>query len=78
MGEGVIEGWGSFVFKEKLRRLKRVIREWNKEVFGDLDQKVREIRDELNLLYMRDEGGDCRRWKPLGRASYTPYSQLEQ
>lgn len=53
--EGGIEGWGCYVFKEKLRRLKEALKVWNKEVFGDLEQKVTSLKEELNSLDMRDE-----------------------
>lgn len=55
--EGRIEGWGCYVFKEKLRRLKEALKVWNKEVFGDLDQKVVRLREELNTLDKKDDEG---------------------
>lgn len=50
-----IEGWGSFVLKEKLKRLKKALKVWNKERFGNLDEEVKELRGELHSLDIRDD-----------------------
>lgn len=50
-----IESWGSYVVKEKLKRLKETLKEWNKEQFGNLDQKMLELREELKVLDERDD-----------------------
>lgn len=48
-GQGGLEGWGCFVFLEKLKRLKEALRIWNREVFGDVDKKISNLREELNF-----------------------------
>lgn len=51
--DGII-GWGSFVFKEKLKRLKMELKIWNSQHFGSIDQKISALRDELKVLDLRD------------------------
>lgn len=41
-------GWGGFVLKENLKRLKHRLKEWNKEQFGDTFKKFKKIEGELN------------------------------
>lgn len=53
--EGGLEGWGSYIFKDKLRRLKEVLKKWNKEVFRDLEQKVSKLREEFDMLDIQDD-----------------------
>lgn len=45
-----IGGWGGYVLKEKLKRLKRRLQIWNKEEFGDTYKKYKQIQGELNRL----------------------------
>lgn len=47
--------WGSFVFKENLKRLKEKLKTWNKTQFGVIDWKIESIRDEIHSIDMRDE-----------------------
>ncbi|XP_057775369.1 uncharacterized protein LOC130994338 [Salvia miltiorrhiza] len=35
-----VEGWGWFVFKEKLKRTKFALKEWNKNCFGLFDNEI--------------------------------------
>jgi len=35
-----VDGWMGFVLKEKLKRVKEVIREWNKKEYGEVDNRV--------------------------------------
>lgn len=51
-----IAGWGSFVFKEKLKQLKIVLKEWNKSSFGNLDDKIQAAILEIKLI---DDKGEC-------------------
>lgn len=46
----LLGGWGGFVLKEKLKRLKRRLKIWNKEQFGDTFKKYKQIQEELNRL----------------------------
>lgn len=47
-GSFQITGTGSFVIKEKLKKLKERLRWWKKEVFGILDPSIEKIVKELN------------------------------
>lgn len=50
-----INGWGSFVFKEKLKRLKGSLKEWNMGQFGNIDDMINEARTLLHELDLKDE-----------------------
>lgn len=50
-----IEGWGWFIFKEKLKRLKGMMKDWNVSHFGSIDWNIKEIHEEIQELDMRDE-----------------------
>ncbi|KAL8474246.1 hypothetical protein ACS0TY_030897 [Phlomoides rotata] len=50
-----VEGWGGFVIKEKLKRLKADIKQWNREVFGMMDAKIEARKQEINKLDIIDE-----------------------
>jgi len=43
-------GWGGFSLKEKLKILKQKIKLWNKDHFGDISEKIKQIQLELNHL----------------------------
>ena len=43
-------GWGGYVLKEKIKRLKVRRRSWNKEQFGNTLKKVQNLELELNKL----------------------------
>ena len=43
-------GWGGYVLKEKIKRLKQRLKVWNKEQFGDTFMKFKKIEEELNKL----------------------------
>lgn len=53
--EGGIEGWSSFVFKEKLKCLKSKLKEWNLECFGNIDQKIKSLREDIHALDLVDD-----------------------
>ncbi|KAL8473872.1 hypothetical protein ACS0TY_030651 [Phlomoides rotata] len=42
-----MEGWGSFVLKEKSKRLKADLKTWNKEIFCSLDKQIEERRQKI-------------------------------
>lgn len=42
-----MKGWTSFTINEKLRMLKMKLRNWNREIFGNLDSKVRELEKKV-------------------------------
>ena len=43
-------GWGGYVLKEKIKRLKEKLKLWNREQYGDTFQKYKKIEKELNNL----------------------------
>lgn len=53
-----IEGWAGFRFKEKLKRLKLALKEWNKSVFEHIDENIDKAREELNHLDLEPEQRD--------------------
>lgn len=50
-----IEGWGCYVFKEKLKRLKGALRSWNVEQIGIIDQTISALRSEIQTLDLIDD-----------------------
>ncbi|GKV22123.1 hypothetical protein SLEP1_g32015 [Rubroshorea leprosula] len=53
----IVEGWEGFKLKEKFKLLKNDLKKWNKEVFGHIDRKTEEIRDEIKKLDDKAENG---------------------
>ena len=45
-----VVGWGAYVLKEKIKRLKGRLKIWNKEEYGDTFKKVQQLEVELNKL----------------------------
>ena len=43
-------GWGGYILKEKIKRLKQRLKFWNQEQFGDTLKKVKKVEAELNKL----------------------------
>lgn len=43
-----VQGWGSFVIKEKFKLLKVDLKEWNEQVFGVIERNINSYRDEIN------------------------------
>ena len=43
-------GWGGFVLKEKIKKLKERLKTWNRDRFGDTLKKYKKIEGELNQL----------------------------
>ena len=49
---------GELVLKEKLKELKKYLRVWNLEHFGNLEKRESHISNQLNLIELKeDEGG---------------------
>ncbi|XP_057444081.1 uncharacterized protein LOC130736256 [Lotus japonicus] len=48
-------GWGAFVIQEKLKCLKLSLRQWNKDIFGNITTKRKGIVKELNNLDKKAE-----------------------
>ncbi|XP_068492357.1 uncharacterized protein [Phaseolus vulgaris] len=53
-----IRGNGLYVLKEKLKRLKFDIRNWNKHVFGDVNKQRVELEKRVQDLDGKDDEGD--------------------
>lgn len=43
-----MEGWAGFSLKKKLQSLKLCLKVWNKEVFGNINEKLKEKEAELH------------------------------
>lgn len=54
--EAQVYGWVGFVVKEKLHILKSKLKEWNHEVFGNVDSKIKVAEAELHSLDLEAEG----------------------
>lgn len=71
--EDGITGWGSYVFKEKLKRLKEALKKWNQDQFGNMEAKIKMLREEIQNLDDRDDAGGlseeeaARRWEALAQ-----------
>nr|KYP43865.1 hypothetical protein KK1_034684 [Cajanus cajan] len=50
-----VNRWGAFVFKEKIKELKRKIKEWNKDHFDNVHIKIQEVEKEMNDLDRKKE-----------------------
>lgn len=48
---------GAYVFKEKLKLLKKDIKVWNSEVFGDIGVKREAFIQDIAISYVKDEQG---------------------
>jgi hypothetical protein len=52
-----VEGWMSYVLKEKLKLLKAVIKEWNKVEYGKMEELIRNLISSIRELDLRGEQG---------------------
>lgn len=50
-----MEGWGCFVFKEKLKCLREDLKRWNRDQFGNLDDQISSLREEIQRLDIKDD-----------------------
>lgn len=50
-----VDGWYGFRIKEKLKRLKEDLKKWNREVFGFIDSKVDQLKQDIHELDMIDD-----------------------
>lgn len=53
-----VEGCSAYMLKEKLKLFKAKLKQWNKEVFGDINRKQSEIVEKLNSLELKAEVED--------------------
>ena len=47
------------MLKEKLKNLKVEIKTWNKEIFGDVIVKIKEVIKGIYGIYLLDENGEA-------------------
>ncbi|XP_057426415.1 uncharacterized protein LOC130719827 [Lotus japonicus] len=52
-----VQGWGAYVLKEKLKKLKDEIKLWVKKNFKDIREEIKRTVDEINMIDMEDENG---------------------
>ncbi|MCH93657.1 LINE-1 reverse transcriptase like, partial [Trifolium medium] len=52
-----VNGWMGFVLKEKMKHLKGALRKWNKDVYGNVDTKIGDLTDAIELLELKGEQG---------------------
>lgn len=43
------EGWMVGILKDKLKALKKLLKVWNKEVYGKIDLRIKRCRDNHNI-----------------------------
>ena len=55
--ENSVTSWGGYVLKEKLKKLKQRLKEWNINQLGDAQEKLKKVELELNKL---EKEGDSR------------------
>ncbi|CAL5344867.1 unnamed protein product [Camellia sinensis] len=48
--EARVDGWVGFILQSKLKLLREALRNWNREVFGDVSAKLKNAEEELNKL----------------------------
>lgn len=51
-----VHGWGAFVLKEKLKRIKEKMKEWNKLSFGHLQVRRLDFEEKMKILDLKYEG----------------------
>ena len=50
-----VEGWGSFKLKVKLQMVKKALKEWNVEVVGNLECKLKEFEEKVHKYDLLSE-----------------------
>lgn len=50
-----INGWGSFIIKEKLKLLKEDLKKWNAEIFGKVENNIEKLRQDIQQLDIIDD-----------------------
>ncbi|XP_057811408.1 uncharacterized protein LOC131025629 [Salvia miltiorrhiza] len=48
-------GWRCFVVSEKLKKLKTELKVWNNSIFGNIDERIKDLKAELLSLDQKDE-----------------------
>lgn len=47
------EGWGRYVLKEKLKALKKGLREWHKNHYQNFGERINEVKSEIKRLELK-------------------------
>ncbi|XP_057803173.1 uncharacterized protein LOC131018471 [Salvia miltiorrhiza] len=55
IGGQKLSGWSSFVFKEKMKRLKTDLKSWNRVSFGSLEENISRLKSVLQEWDIADE-----------------------
>lgn len=53
-----VDGWAGFILQSKLKLLREALRNWNRDVFGDVSANLKEAEEELNKLDLLAENRD--------------------
>lgn len=53
--ETIVEGWSGFKCLRKLKALKLALKQWNVEVFGNVESKLKLLEEELHVLDLKAE-----------------------
>ncbi|XP_028059511.1 uncharacterized protein LOC114263203 [Camellia sinensis] len=48
-------GWAGFILHKKLKELKLALRQWNKEVYGSVPNKLKAVEEEVHILNLQAE-----------------------
>jgi len=49
-GTFIVNGWGGFVLKQKLKMLKNSLKEWHQTHSQNLEGKMKEVKDRISVL----------------------------
>ncbi|MCI21971.1 endonuclease/exonuclease/phosphatase family protein, partial [Trifolium medium] len=52
------EGWGGFVLKEKLKAIKKSLREWHRKHCQNLGERIKEVKEVIRRLEVKGEEVD--------------------
>ncbi|KAL7183710.1 hypothetical protein ACSBR2_025985 [Camellia fascicularis] len=53
--ETIVEGWSGFKCLRKFKALKLALKQWNVEVFGNVESKLKLLEEELHVLELKVE-----------------------
>lgn len=52
----VVQGWGCIWVKEKLKLLKKEIKEWNTNIFGNIDDNISNVIEGIKAVDVKGVG----------------------
>ncbi|XP_028067000.1 uncharacterized protein LOC114269849 [Camellia sinensis] len=62
-----VEGWAGYRLKIKLKSLKKALKAWNNEVFGNVESKLKEVEDATHALDLTTEERPLQEHEVLSR-----------